>query len=71
MSLLSPQKGHNRPKWVKMLSKLLKTQSKGVKRGQNGLKGVKIASKWVPMLQKCDFEPVEGHLTDFKPVEGL
>ena len=24
-----------------------------VKRGQNGLKGVKIAAKWVPRLQKC------------------
>ena len=49
----SPKRGQHRPKWIKMLSKLLKTQSKGVKRGPNGLKGVKIASKWVPRLQKC------------------
>ena len=27
----SPKKGQNGPKWVKMLSKLLKTQSKGFK----------------------------------------
>ena len=32
----SPQKGQNRPNWVKMLFKLLKTQSKGVKGGQKG-----------------------------------
>ena len=52
----SPKKGQNRPKWVKMLSKLLKTQSKGakrIKRGQNGLKGVKIAAKWVPRLKSA------------------
>ena len=36
--IFSPQKGQNRPKWVKMLSKLLKTQSKGVKTGSKGVK---------------------------------
>ena len=34
----SPKKGQNRPKWVKMLSKLLKTPSKVVKTGSKGVK---------------------------------
>ena len=36
--IFSPQKGQNRPKWAKMLAKMLKTQSKGVKTGSKGVK---------------------------------
>ena len=48
----SPQKGQNRPKWVKMLSKLLKTQAKGVKTGSNGVKGGQTSIKVGPKAPK-------------------
>ena len=37
----SPQKGQNRPKWVKMLSKLLRHSQKGAKRDQKGARRLK------------------------------
>ena len=52
---------NSRPKWVKMGQNAVQPAKNTVKRGQNGLKGVEIAAKWVPRLQKrCKWNMSSG-----------